>query len=455
MLQERTVEYNYLKGFYNRSDNQIVVTYGGKYSGIDSFIQDLISEKDYFYYKARACSMNEQISLWRSELKEDLPKNTDLGYGYLGILTAMVNQKTEKRIIIIDEFQNIIKYSDNFMDCLIRVANDKWNNQPILFILATSSVYWVENTMVEKMGKAAYEINGLLKINDLNFLNLVRYFQKYKLKSNVEVYSILGGHRDLWNYWDDDKSVSENICSKILKKGSFFYEYGCHILPEELREPNVYNTILSTLAQGNEKLNDIYKHTGYSRAKISVYLKNLIALNLVEKVDSYDTQGRENAKKGIYRICDPFVDFWFYFVFSRLSKLAVSTPEKFYNKYISSELKNYTSRYFKDVCAEYLELMNKMGQLRYSYVKSGSWAGKVGNIDIIAQDKDGHTLVGQCNWEKSRMTYEDYEWLVFCVKQAKLKAEDYYLFSANDFDERLKTEAENSENIYLIDSTKL
>ncbi len=455
MLTERTVEYNYIQSFYTREDNQIIVVYGDKYSGIDGFLKDFIKDRDFFYYRARPCSMNEQINLWKNELKEDIKGGFDTGQGYLSILSAMMNKKTEKRIIMIDEFQNIIKYSEDFMESLIRVSHDKWNNQPALFILATTSVYWVENSMVDKLGKTAYEIDGLLKINDLTFLNLVHHFNKYKLKNNVEVYSILGGRRELWDHFNPDRPVNDNICNNIIKKGSFLHEYGMHILPEELREPNVYNTILSTLSQGNEKLNDIYRHTGYSRAKISVYLKNLIALNIVEKVDSYDTLGRDNAQKGIYRICDPFVDFWFCFIFSRLSRLDLISPEKFFTRYVAPELKNYTARYFKDVCSEYLDLMNKVGQLRFHYVKRGSWIGKVGNIDIIAQDEDGNTIIGQCNWDKNKMTYEDYEWLTFCVKQAKLKADDYYLFSAGDFDERLIMEANEQDNIYLIDSTKL
>ena len=51
-----------------------------------------------------------------------------------------------------------------------------------------------------------------------------------------------------------------------------------------IAETAVYDTILATLADGRHgKLNDMYAHTGFSRAKISVYLKNLMELELVEK----------------------------------------------------------------------------------------------------------------------------------------------------------------------------
>lgn len=76
-------------------------------------------------------------------------------------------------------------------------------------------------------------------------------------------------------------------------------------LSEELRETAVYDTILATLADGRHgKLNDMYAHTGFSRAKISVYLKNLMELELVEKV-----------LPGTYEICNAFVRFYFCFLF--------------------------------------------------------------------------------------------------------------------------------------------
>ena len=74
------------------------------------------------------------------------------------------------------------------------------------------------------------------------------------------------------------------------------------VIASELRELSVYNTILSAIAQGHNKLNDLFLATGYSRAKISVYMKNLSHCDIVETVVSFETGGWDNAKKGIYRI---------------------------------------------------------------------------------------------------------------------------------------------------------
>ena len=42
MIQERSVEYEYLRGFYNREENQIVVLYGNKNSGLSEFTESMI-----------------------------------------------------------------------------------------------------------------------------------------------------------------------------------------------------------------------------------------------------------------------------------------------------------------------------------------------------------------------------------------------------------------------------
>lgn len=455
MILERKVEIQYLENYYARSENELVVLYGQKNVGKTALVRQFCKNKDFYYYFARPCSEKEQIYLFSNELKEELPKNTVIEETYSGIISSMLSVKTEKRVIVIDEFQHIIKYSPSFMEELIRAVHNKWNNQPVMVLLCSSSVYWIENIMVGKLGEAAYEISGLLKIGELKFLDLVRKFKSYKLSGCVEAYAVLGGFTGYWEHFDDSKSISENICGQILKKGSYLYEEGIRLLPEELREPSVYNTILLTLASGKQKLNELYKHTGFNRAKISVYLKNLIDLELVEKVDSYDTAGKENAQKGIYHISNHFVHFWYRYVFAHLSRLNTMSPEKFYHKYIESSFKAYTSEYFTKVCMEYLSLMNKMNQLNFKFVQIGSWVGKVGTIDIVAQDEEGHTLIGCCNWEKSMLTYEDFEWLLFCAEQAKLTVNDYYLFSAGSFDEKLTVEAKIKKNIYLLDSTQL
>ena len=228
-----------------------------------------------------------------------------------------------------------------------------------------------------------------------------------------------------------------------------------HYLKKELRELSAYNVILAALAQGKYKLNDIYEQTGFSRAKISVYLKNLMELELVEKVFSYDTEGYDNVQKGIYRISNRFTHFYYKFIYPNLSQLMLLDAETFYERYIAPELKAYVAEYFVDVCKEHLEELNEEGSLPFVYERVGEWVGKVGNIDVVAQDDKANTLLVHCNYDKPMMPYEEYEKLLFCAKKAKLEAGFVYLYSIGKFDERLSLEARDKDNMTLVSLKEL
>ena len=221
-------------------------------------------------------------------------------------------------------------------------------------------------------------------------------------------------------------------------------------MEEELRETGVYNTILASIAAGRRKLNDLYLHTEFSRAKISVYLKNLMELELVEKVFSYDTEGKANTQKGVYRISNHFVHFYFTYLYPNLSSLERMSAEEFYKEYIAPSLNIYVADYFSLFCKQHFERWNKQGKLPIKVERVGEWVGKFGTIDIVAQNEEVRTILGICNWEKPVMRYDDYEWFLFCAEKAKLTADYIYLFSVHNFEERLKLEAKVKPNMKLI-----
>ena len=318
-----------------------------------------------------------------------------------------------------------------------------------MVILCSSSACWVENSMITKIGEAAYELSGFLKIKELDFAVMREFFPGFGMEECIEAYAVLGGCPGIWKHFDDKLSIKENICKNILERDCFLYGEGQRMVAEELRETGIYNTILASLAAGNRKLNDLYRHTEFSRAKISVYLKNLMELELVEKVFSYDTQGKTNVRKGIYRISNHFVHFYFSFIYPNLSSLEEMQTEEFYKKYIMPAFKKFVSEYFKTVCTQRILQWDKSGKLPIAIERCGEWAGKLGDIDIVAQNEKGETLIGLCSWDKP-MRYDDYEWLLFCAEKAKLQADFVYLFSARGFDEKLNLEAKVRQNLKLI-----
>ena len=155
------------------------------------------------------------------------------------------------------------------------------------------------------------------------------------------------------------------------------------------------------------------------------------------------------------RIRDNYVNFWFRFIYPHLSALYMMSAEEFYDTYIEPGLNTYLNRYFVGVCMEYLWLLNLTGKLPLHIKKMGTWIGKTGNIDIIAQNEVRENLVGLCNWEKPQVTMEMCEELFVNMKKAKISANYYFLFSASTFEQAVVEMAEQDKRFVLIDMNEL
>lgn len=453
MLLGRTSELKYLNNYYDREGSQILVVYGQKHIGKTTLVKEFIADKPSHYYLARACSEREQLYQWGRQLMQD-------GYEvapfptFHDIFAKTTRRSGGKKVLVVDEFQNIVRAGEGFMKELVAFVNSQWNRDEIMVVLCSSSIGWIENSMVTRIGDAAYALSGFLKIREMPFEDIVQRFPNFRIEECVEAYAILGGFPGLWNRFDDRLTIQQNICRNILDVNSFLFEEGERMLTEQLREPGVYNTIMASIAAGNYKLNNLHLHTEFSRAKISVYLKNLIELELVEKVFSYDTAGKENVQKGVYRISHPFVDFYYTYMYPCLSELQTLSVGEFYNRYIASDFRKYVTGYFKKVCRQHLAKLNGRHKLPIVLDMVGEWIGKDGELDIIAQDEAGHTLIGLCNWEKP-MAYEDYENLLSHARKAKINADYVYMYTAFRFDERLNLEAKVRPNLKLIQISDL
>lgn len=453
MLLGRSQQLEQLNEYYSREGSQIVVVYGQKHIGKTALVKEFAKDKSVSFYVARACSEKEQVYQWSRELGNK--GSIESLASFDSIFMALTENVAGKSILVVEEFQNMVKSGSGFMKELITFIDREWENREVLVLLCTSSVGWVENSMLKKIGEAAYALSGLLKIKELNFKDCTAFFPNYTKDQCIEIYAVLGGLPGMWACFDDTYTVKENIIRTILKRNGSLCHDGERLLAEELREPAVYNTILASIAEGRHKLNDLHLHTGFSRAKISVYLKNLMELELVEKVFSFDTEGYDNAQKGIYRISNRFTHFYFKFIYPHLSSLELMDAEAFYASFIAPELKSYVAEYFIDVCKEHLEELNEEGELPFIYDKAGEWIGKVGTIDVVAQDEENNTLLVHCNYDKPMMPYEEYEKLLYCAKKARLEAGYVYLYSIGKFDEKLTLEARVKENLTLVSLKEL
>ncbi len=430
MFIGRQLERRILEEIYASEKSGLVILYGRIGIGKTALVSEFIKDKDAYYYMCRDCTEREQVYTMQSESAGIFPENEEITGLSKMLETAASPDKNGKRrkIIVLDEFHLCMKES-GLTEAITGILSDKDRFENVLFVLCSSSVNWVENEMVQGLGSAARYIIKFMKLKELSFMELGQWFSRFSIEECIAVNAVTGGVPAYLKLWDERKSAPANVKRLFFEEGAPLYREAENVLNTELRELSAYNTILLSLAQGRCKLNDIYLRTGFSRAKISVYIKNLIKLDVVEKVFSADSGNNDNAQKGLYRIRDNFLDFWYRFVFVNRSVIALGRGDVLFEEKLRNEFREYQRESFAELCLEYLKLMSRHKRLKAEYDRFGSWHGKKGRIDILAADPEGRTIVGICNWGDKRPNAEMYNEILELVHSAGLKPEEVYLFT--------------------------
>ena len=441
----RKKELSFLEESFNRDGSFLSVLYGRKGVGKTALCKKFAQGRVSCFLFARECSDVRQRRYFAEDLSMEENESGLWSYSDIFEYAFRKNSSDGKLLLVIDEFQHIIKDSSSFMDELTSFLG----KHDCMAILISSSISYVENSFVSKTGRNALSVDRFLKVGELGFLDCVKYFDGRTTEECIEIYSILGGVPAYWECFDKTLPPAENIKKNILSKNSFLFTEGREMVASELRELTVYGTVLSCMAAGECKLNDIHLQTGYSRAKISVYLKTLIEMELVEKVYPFDAADNTAARKGLYRIKVPFLRFYYRVICGHYSDLSMLSVSDFYKKIASGLIIDICMKGLKEVCKEYLSIMGDNGALPIKPVRSGEWQGKNGNIDVILEDDAGRIVIAFVS-VKEETDLKEYTSFLKTAGSSGLKPVRMYIFSAGHFSDDLKVMEKEDDSIKLV-----
>jgi AAA+ ATPase superfamily predicted ATPase len=260
--------------------------------------------------------------------------------------------------------------------------------------------------------------------------------------------------------------LGDNIRQNVLTKGCILYSEIEFLIRQELRETALYNTIMEAVALGNTRLNEIQNKTQIDKAKISVYLKNLMGLEIIAREFSVLSGAQEQAAstRGIYRLTDNFFRFWFSFVSLNLSELESGDVDGIYRYAVLPQLHEFASLAFESVCREYLRRQNRLDKLPFHFTKIGRWWGKAQRsaagkpetyeteIDVMAVDQGANNfLVGECKFRTAAMDWREYRKLAEKLPPAAKSAPHYiYLFSKSGFTPEMLDFAARSPEVHCL-----
>ena len=259
----------------------------------------------------------------------------------------------------------------------------------------------------------------LTNILPFDFEECCTYLSGLSDEDKAYIYGIVGGTPQYLLQMSDKLSVEDNIKNTYLNPTSFLYEEPLNLLKQEVREPAIYNAIITAVATGHSRMSEISTKVGKSTTVCSGYLKNLIDLGIIRKETPY---GEKVSKKSIYSIEDNMFYFWYRFVLDNASVIARGAVDIVYKR-IEAQLNDYMGRVFEEICTQYLWKLLIEEKMPIEFTSLGRWSGNdprkkaQTEIDIMGEQNSTSAIFAECKWRNENVDLDVLETLVDVYKR--------------------------------------
>ena len=366
--------------------------------------------------------------------------------------------KTKRIVLAIDEYPYIATGNPSISSVLQKVIDTKLLNTRLFLILCGSSMSFMENQVLGYKSPLYGRRTAQFKIEPFDYMDSSEFFASYTREEQLVTYGIAGGVPLYLSNLAKEGSLSDSIYYNYFKKDGHLFEEPSSILKQELREPATYNSIISAVASGASKINEISTKTGEESKKCSKYLSTLIDLHILKK--EYPV-GVEPGRNGIYCLCDNMFKFWYKFIPGNITNIEAGMGKIIIDKKVNPQMPEYMGRIFEEVCIQYMIRRNKTLSLFIMFDEIGRWWGnnpakrRQEEIDILA--KSGSSAIfGECKWKNELVGISVLNALIEKSEILNQYKDKYYmLFSKSGFTKELEKAAVSMGNLELVNLDNL
>ena len=303
--------------------------------------------------------------------------------------------QSERLVVVLDEFPYMVTAHPPLASILQRIWDQTLKNSQVMLILCGSYIGMMEETVLGYQAPLYGRRTGQYLLEPLQFKDVRLFYPAFSLEDQVRTYAVYGGTPAYLNTLKPSSSLAENILEGILSRGSFLYDEVRFVLQQELREPRNYFAVLQAIAAGKTRLNDIKQATGIEGA--TAYLDTLQQLHLVERSVPVTETQPQKSRRGIYRLKDHYLRFWFRYVLPNRSQLERGGGKIILENQVLPEMDHFSSLAFEEICQQYLWQTGMAGKLPFVPTNIGKWWNANEEIDLVVMGEGEAILVG-CKW---------------------------------------------------------
>lgn len=428
MFIQRENELSLLTNSYNEPDSSLEFIFGARNSGKTTLLNEYSKDKKRVYFANYEMIPSQFFTQFANKINNHF-LNVDVNFtfsSFLEVLEFLEKQVIdEKLVLIIDDFQNILKVDKNALKDLLKYWKKELKNKNIQLIISSAVLF--DDSYEKEMKRVS---SNLIELSYLDFTAIKEFFPSMNKLDQLYVYSLLGTTPTNLKYYNPKNEFSENIFNLFLNPNSYLFDYGIRILKNEISDIGTYSSILHAISKGNTKIGDIANKLKVKSTYLTRYIQKLIDMMIVKKIVPVG-EDKKTSKFGRYEIQNNALKFWFSYIYPNLASLQLGEIKEV-TKQIEDEFIRKTVFSTYKVCIKEFIYKKQADIFGYDPKAIGSWWDNNSNfIDLISYDNKTITFV-QILWEDKEVAKFSYEKLKTASEKYQSTLEKKYIIITKD-----------------------
>ena len=455
---DRKAEMETLQSEYERKGSSLVILYGRRRVGKTTLISEFIKDKNALFFLASEESEAQNRAAFKDRaadfIDSDLLRVANVKTWDAVFKAIMDSIHESKPVIVIDEFQYIGKSNPAFPSVFQRIWEELLKDRSVMVILCGSLISMMMSQTLAYTSPLYGRRNAQIRMTQIPFRYYKEFFSQKDDRELVEMYAITGGVPKYIELFSENGDIYKAIQRNVLNPSGYLYDEPNFLLQQEVSEIGSYFSVIKAIAAGNHKLSAIATVLEVKATNLTRYLQTLIDLDILEREVPVTEENPEKSKKGLYRIKDNYIRFWFAFIYPNRSFIESGNEEIVMKKIHNSLISGHIAYVYEDVCREKMWELNAEECWPFHFSKIGRWWDAHEEIDIAAIDPEGSNLIlGECKFWQEPVGTEVFYWLQEKASLVTWKRNQrkiwYVLFSISGFSEELRQLAASRNDLLL------
>jgi uncharacterized protein len=398
MFVNRQKEKDRLTKAFHKTNPQLIIVYGRRRCGKSALLRNVLP-KGSIYFSADLRESRLQINAFANQVNQVVDDFNRVIYpDWESVLLSLNRSVTGITTVCVDEFPYLVRNSPELPSVIQKLTDNKSLNK-IHLVLCGSSQQMMQGMVMDSASPLYGRCNEVLRIDPMPAFYLSEFLGLLPVDTVTE-YAVWGGVPRYWEVRATSPDFKEAIKYHVLDKNGILNEEPERLFLDEMRTSMQAYSVIALIAGGCHRLSEIAARLNKPATQLSRILQFLVDLKYIDRELPYG-ESWKNSKKSLYKVRDPFLDFYFRFLVPNKSMLEFGMIDQVWEN-IHTQLDQYVSFHWEELCRKAVPMLTISGK---KYMPASRWWGNLNGqnteIDIMADSIDKTTvLIGEVKWSE-------------------------------------------------------